>query len=333
MPFDQALQLGNQWLQTALSHLPPQVQDVAAHPLAPKVLTALLALGIIRQTNRSLSHWSANAWTTDSWNNERELVLLTGGCSGIGKQVMEDLAKKGVRVVILDINEPTSKLPPNVTFYRANITSSDNIREVAEKIRADHGDPTVLVNNAGVGHDGTILEETEAKIRQTFEVNTISHFLMVREFMPAMIKQNHGHIITIASMASFVALGEMVDYCCSKASALAFHEGLTQELKMWYNAPKVRTSVVHPLWVRTPMIQMLTDAGKEFKQPVLTPEKVSAAIVKQILSQKSGQVILPGYLTVASLVRAFPTWIQEHVRKSASMDLLNLRAWQKANGM
>lgn len=99
----------------------------------------------------------------------------------------------------------------------------------------------MLVNNAGVGHADTILDEPEAKIRQTFEVNTISHFLMVREFLPSMVKQNHGHVITIASMASFVAQGEMVDYCCSKASALAFHEGLGQELRFWYEAPKVRT--------------------------------------------------------------------------------------------
>lgn len=99
----------------------------------------------------------------------------------------------------------------------------------------------MLVNNAGVGYDGTILDEPEAKIRQTFEVNTISHFLMVREFLPSMIRQNHGHVITIASMASFVALGEMVDYCCTKASALAFHEGLTQELRYRYQARKVRT--------------------------------------------------------------------------------------------
>ena len=112
---------------------------------------------------------------------------------------------------------------------------------MGEQIRSAHGDPTVLVNNAGVGNDGTILDEPEAKIRQTFEVNTLSHFLTVREFLPAMVKKNHGHVITIASMASFVALGEMVDYCCTKASALAFHEGLSQELKYWYQAPKVRT--------------------------------------------------------------------------------------------
>lgn len=129
-----------------------------------------------------------------------------------------------------------------MAFYRCDITNSSSIKTVAEQIRAQHGHPTVLVNNAGVGHEGTVLEEPEAKIRQTFEVNTLAHFLTVREFLPAMARNNHGHVVTIASMASFLALGEMVDYCCTKASALAFHEGLGQELKRWYNAPKVRTT-------------------------------------------------------------------------------------------
>ncbi|KAB8079670.1 hypothetical protein BDV29DRAFT_196791 [Aspergillus leporis] len=329
MSLDQSLQFLRYWGQTALERLPPQVQDVFLHPLVPKALTALLALGIIRKANRSLGYWAANNWQrAHPWKKERELVLVTGGCSGIGKQIMEDLAKTGARVVILDIQEPSFKLPPNVAFYKVDITSSENIRNVAEKIRAAHGEPTVLVNNAGVGHDGSILDEPEAKIRQTFEVNTISHFFMVREFLPSMVKRNHGHVITIASMASFVALGEMVDYCCSKASALAFHEGLSQELRYWYNAPKVRTSVVHPLWVKTPMIQPLTEVGHHFKQPILTPELVSAAVVKQILTQSSGQVILPNNLSVISLVRAFPSWLQEAARGRASKDLRVLREVQ-----
>lgn len=237
-----ALDLVKQYSQTALAQLPGPAQELLAKPLTQKALAVLLALGVLRSVNKSLSQWTLNNWTrSERWQPAREIILLTGGCSGIGKQVMEDLAKTGVRVVILDINEPNFKLPANVSFYRADITSSANIAEVAKAIRSDHGDPTVLINNAGVGHDGTILEEPEAKIRQTFEVNTISHFLMVKEFLPAMIRANHGHVVTIASMASFVGIGEMADYCGSKASALAFHESLRQELKAWYNAPAVRT--------------------------------------------------------------------------------------------
>lgn len=202
----------------------------------------------------------------------------------------------------------------NVFFYTVDVTSVDSIKSVANEIRAAHGDPTILVNNAGVGHDKPILEEPEENIRATFQVNTISHFWMVREFLPSMVSNNHGHVITVASMASFVALGEMVDYSCSKASALAFHEGLAQELRVYYKAPKVRTSIVHPNWVRTPMIQQLSDAGTEFKQPIMGPEVVSAAVVKQILAQNSGQVMVPPSLAFYSMVRALPTWLQENFR-------------------
>ncbi|CAI7669091.1 unnamed protein product [Penicillium viridicatum] len=328
------LNLITQYTQTALSHLPEPTQHLLRNPTAQRAFGVLAALTILRATNRFFSKCTLQNWTSNQpWISARELILLTGGCSGIGKQVMEDLARTGVRVVILDINEPNFTLPANVTFYKANITSSADIGQVASKIRDSHGEPTVLINNAGVGHDGTILDESEEKIRQTFEVNTLSHFLMVKEFLPAMVKANHGHVVTIASMASFVALGEMVDYCCSKVSALAFHEGLRQELKYWYNAPNVRTSIIHPMWVRTPMIKMLTDNEAHFHQPIMTPQVVSDAICKQILTQTSGQVILPASQSVASLVRAMPTWMQEGVRTFASGALKKMRIAQQAENV
>jgi short-subunit dehydrogenase len=99
----------------------------------------------------------------------------------------------------------------------------------------------VLINNAGIGTNKPIFSSTEAELRRVFEVNTISHFLLVKEFVPAMAKRNHGHVVTVASMASFLVHAQNVDYACSKASALAFHEGLGQELKSRYGAEKVRT--------------------------------------------------------------------------------------------
>jgi all-trans-retinol dehydrogenase (NAD+) len=100
----------------------------------------------------------------------------------------------------------------------------------------------VLINNAGIGTGATILKGEASMIQRTFEVNTISHFWMVREFVPAMIKKDHGHIVTIASMASYIVHAGNVDYSCSKASALALHEGLSSELRACYKAPNVRTT-------------------------------------------------------------------------------------------
>lgn len=132
----------------------------------------------------------------------------------------------------------------NVYFYKADITSPKRLPELGRQIREEHGDPTVLINNAGVGYNMNILDKTEDQLRRTFEVNTMAHFLLFKEFAPAMIKRNHGHIVTIASMASFLVHAQNVDYACTRASALAFYEGISQELKHRYNANKVHTTYV-----------------------------------------------------------------------------------------
>lgn len=133
----------------------------------------------------------------------------------------------------------------NVFFYQTDISSAASIETVAEDIRREHGNPTVLINNAGTGNSMLIADQSTAETERIFQINIFSHFHLVREFLPAMVKQNHGHIVTVASMASFVTQGKNVSYACTKAAALAFHEGLAQELKHRYNAPKVRTTYVH----------------------------------------------------------------------------------------
>lgn len=121
MSLDQSIQLFHQWSQTALSHLPPEAQNVLLHPVVPKALAVLVGLGVVRQTNRALSQWVANNWQgAGPWQPARELILITGGSSGIGKQVVDDLAPTGVRIVILDIQEPTSKLRKYLLLLSGN---------------------------------------------------------------------------------------------------------------------------------------------------------------------------------------------------------------------
>jgi short-subunit dehydrogenase len=308
-----------------------------------KIFAALSSLLVVYYIHSRISERVLNNYqSSDPWVSENELVLLTGGNGGIGKQIMQDLSERGVRVVILDIQRPTAKLPKNVIFYETDITSAASLSEVAASIRKTQGDPTIIVNNAGVFHHGSILEKSESELRRTFDVNTISHFLIMKEFLPGLICRNKGHVITMASIASFVAVGEMVDYCCSKASALAFHEGLRQELKFWYDAPNVRTrlvsndrkmeyrqliitSIVHPLWVKTPMIKGFTEYQAEFGQELMSPKVVSQAVLEHIFERKSGQIVLPRHLRVAGSLRAFPLWLQEPVRSFFSKVVRRVR--------
>lgn len=118
----------------------------------------------------------------------------------------------------------------------------------------------------------------------------------------------------MASMASFVTIAWNVSYSQSKSSALAFHEGLTQELRHIYGAPKIRTSIFHPTWVYTPLTEHMTKLNA-WKEMTLKAEDVAKEIVDTILSGKSrGQVCLPEGYVLGKAVKAFPGWIQEGFR-------------------
>lgn len=79
-------------------------------------------------------------------------------------------------------------------------------------------------------------------VQKTFAVNVFSHFQLVKEFLPHMIEKDHGHIVTVASLAAHGPRTANVTYAASKAAALAFHEGLGLELAVYYYAKRVRTT-------------------------------------------------------------------------------------------
>ncbi|KFZ02928.1 hypothetical protein V502_11379 [Pseudogymnoascus sp. VKM F-4520 (FW-2644)] len=278
-------------------------------------IPTILAILSLRKANGLLSQAVLNNFISDKYVWSQEVVVVTGGSGGLGDLLVRRLAAKGIKVISLDVMPPKTPLPANAFFYQADITSSANLAEVAQAIRSKHGDPTVLVNNAGVMKIKTMLAESEEEIRQVFDVNVIANFLLIKEFLPAMIKRNHGHIVTIASLASFITGVQNVDYSCSKAGALAMHEGLAQELRHAYNAKKVRTSIVHPTYIRTPLIDKVHGQGK-FKPLLLEPEPVVETILNHILSGNSGQIFLPGRYSVGAALRGWPSWLQEAVRST-----------------
>ncbi|KAF2117938.1 hypothetical protein BDV96DRAFT_644275 [Lophiotrema nucula] len=292
-------------------------------PTAVAVGASCLSWLILGQLNRWYSRRTVNNATSDTtWDWDKEIVLLTGGSSGIGAAIADELAKRAVKVIIVDVHAPAkSRLRANQHFYQLDVTSSLNIAEVAAQIRKEHGDPTVLINNAGIGNAKPLLEVTEDRLRAVFEVNIIAHFLLLQEFLPAMVTTNHGHIVALASMASFSTQASNVDYAATKAGVLVLHEGLGQELKFLYNAPRVRTTVVHPSWIRTPMVQRLIDTGK-MKSGWTEAEDVAKAITKQLYSGYGGQVIIPDSLWWTSAIRGFPSWLQEKLRDAVSKQLL-----------
>jgi NAD(P)-dependent dehydrogenase (short-subunit alcohol dehydrogenase family) len=270
----------------------------------------LLALGLVATASSWLNDAVTNNWNSDAYVWSREVVVVTGGSDGIGKIVVKLLAEKGIKVAVLDVQDLTYEAPSCVRFFKCDLTSPSAIASTASSIRSTLGNPTVLINNAGVARGKTILESSEKDINLTFNVNTFSHYYLTQQFLPSMIAHNHGMIVTVSSLAGYVAASSMVDYAASKAAALAFHEGLSAELVTHYNAPKVRTVLMAPGYTRTALFEGFHPTG------VLFPETVAEEIVKAVLAGRSKHMVLPDNASmVAPSLRGMPPWFQYGIRK------------------
>lgn len=111
-------------LDVIVRSLPENIRETLLLPLLAKSLAALLGYITLRQVNRTLNAWSLNSLVSRPWQNDRELVLVTGGCSGIGKAVMEELSQHGAKVIILDIQQPSFELRKFQSFYRITLLTN-----------------------------------------------------------------------------------------------------------------------------------------------------------------------------------------------------------------
>lgn len=116
-------------------------------------------------------------------------------------------------------------------------------------------------------------------------------------------------IVTVASLAAFVAAPNMVDYSSSKAPAQNFHQGLTAELKIRYNAPKVRTICINPGYTKTLLFEGFKN-DHSFVFPAMEVDIVAEAIVDKMMAGYSGQVMIPGLGWILTSFRSTPHWLQ-----------------------
>lgn len=101
------LQLLLDTTRSLFSGLPVGVQNVLLNPRVQKGLAFFIAFRLAKGLNSYLSRRVQNNWLTiDQWDPTTELVALTGGASGIGKQIVKDLSQRNVKIVILDVKEP-----------------------------------------------------------------------------------------------------------------------------------------------------------------------------------------------------------------------------------
>lgn len=221
-------------------------------------------------------------------------AFVTGAGSGIGEATAHTLAGAGARVFVADrdpaggerVTAAIRTAGGHAEFYRLDVTDEDACSRAAAHL-APLGGPDVLVNNAGVGHVGTILQTKGSDLDRLYAVNVRGLFNVSKAFIDGMLSRHSGSIINIASIGGIVGIRDRLSYCTSKFAVV----GLTKSMALDHAADGVRVNCICPARVETPFVSArlkeYPDPEAAYREMTATqpvgrmgrPEEIAAAVL------------------------------------------------------
>jgi 2-hydroxycyclohexanecarboxyl-CoA dehydrogenase len=198
---------------------------------------------------------------------EGATALVTGAGSGIGRAIALDLARKGARVIAVDLHPDTAEktavacgeLGPDATSDGCDVADLDAVRELAERVHEHHGPLDVLVNNAGVGMSARFADMAVDDWRWIRGVNLDGVVHGCHAFVPAMLERGRGHVVNLSSGLAYTPRATEPAYVTTKAAVLA----LSQCLRADWAASGVGVSAVCPGVIDTPILDGTRFLGEQ----------------------------------------------------------------------
>ncbi|NXY66557.1 RDHE2 dehydrogenase, partial [Callaeas wilsoni] len=244
-------------------------------------------------------------------NVSGDIVLVTGAGSGIGRLLAVKFARLGATVVVWDINQEglncTVRLAREngagrVHSYVCDCSKRQDVYRVADQVKKEVGDVSILINNAGIVIGKRFLDSPDSLVEKTMEVNTMAHFWTYKAFLPAMIATNHGHLVSIASSAGLCGANQLSDYCASKFAAVGFAESIDMEMR-GLRKTGVKTTIVCPYVINTGMFDGVKTKWPHVL-PMLDPEYVAERIINAV-RQNQEMLFIPRILYVLYFLKSF----------------------------
>jgi NAD(P)-dependent dehydrogenase (short-subunit alcohol dehydrogenase family) len=190
---------------------------------------------------------------------QNKVAIVTGAGSGIGASIAEVFARAGAYVFVADRDEKSGAqtvetiraAKGSAEFLLLDVTNEAQCELARETVQTRSGKLDVLVNNAGVGHVGTMLQTTGADMDRIYSVNVRGMFNVTKVFLPAMIERKYGVIINLASIGGVVAVRDRLAYTTSKFAVVGF----TKALALDHALQGIRCNCICPGRVETPFVK------------------------------------------------------------------------------
>ncbi|KAH3664026.1 hypothetical protein OGAPHI_004740 [Ogataea philodendri] len=251
----------------------------------------------------------------------RDIVLITGGCGGLGRELALTFSRAHAPVVVFDLNLPDpEEALPGVHYYECDVSNRKDVLDKSAQVIDEVGTITILINNAGITTGKTVLDLSFEEIEKTIEVNLLSSFYTIKAFLPHMLKIKRGYIVTVASTLGYMSPARLSVYGATKSGLIALHESLTYELgPPSFNLTGVKTLLICPGQLKTRMFEGVR-TPHTLLAPELDPTDVSKAVFNAIELGKRGEIKLPFYGNFLPIFRAAPWPVVEIARYFSGID-------------
>ncbi len=217
-----------------------------------------------------------------------KVAIVTGAAQGIGRAVVEELARDGADVVVADLDPGRSQetvasvetLGRRALNVKVNVADVNDVKAMIDQVLKAWGKIDILVNNAGITRDGLLLRMKEEDWNLVLQVNLNGTFHCTKAVLQPMTKQRYGRIVNIASIVGVTGNVGQANYAASKAAVIGFTKAVARE----YASRNVTVNAVAPGFIDTAMTQGLPADVKETLQKQIPmgrlgrPEEIAAAV-------------------------------------------------------
>ncbi|MDE3839496.1 oxidoreductase [Bacillus methanolicus] len=251
-------------------------------------------------------------------------IIITGASGGIGAEIATLCAERGANLVLLarsiDKLEILKKklegqYSVQVYVYKLDVSDTDQIQEIFQKIFKEIGRVDVLINNAGFGIFREAHKITIDEMKGMFNVNVIGLMACTSMVLPKMREQRSGHIINIASQAGKIATPKSSVYAATKHAVLGYTNSLRMELADYH----VYVTSVNPGPIATNFFQIADEKGtyvQNVKRIMLQPEYVAKKVVDKIFTPVR-EINLPRWMNAGSIIYTLFPRLFERLGKKA----------------
>ncbi|MBE1488543.1 SDR family NAD(P)-dependent oxidoreductase [Plantactinospora soyae] len=184
-------------------------------------------------------------------------AIVTGGASGIGLATARLLAARGARVACLDLTPEA--VPEPLLGIRADVTDDESVRAAVRSAVSTLGRLDVLVNNAGIGAQGTVESNPDDEWHRVLDVNVVGLVRVTRACLPALRESPHAAIVNTCSIAATAGLPQRALYSASKGAV----QSLTLAMAADHVREGIRVNCVNPGTVDTPWVRRLLSAAAD----------------------------------------------------------------------